>query len=312
MIFGGDIMTCQTGLIPRVGPKVREILGGADLFIANCEGPVLAGKKAARGFPWISFAMEEVFLRGLLGELGFSPSRCILSVANNHMGDLGLEGLWSTQDCLARMGVTAVGQGGEEYLPFLTLERNGFRLGIAAWTHWQNRRTFDDFPAVLRPRDVMGLDWREIKRDQRIDCLVGIPHWGVEFRHFPQPEEMRLARSLARKGFDILTGHHPHVLQPLEWLGKTPCSYSLGNVNGPPLPFLPWPIRLGAFFEISLVAEGLNRPRIAGFAVHPFFRRDVGGKECISLLEEGPTPLRQKLQNRINLLFPSPQAGDFR
>ena len=312
LVFGGDIMTSRTGSLPRVDPRLRETLRGADLFIANCEGPVSAGKKGAKGFLPVSFEMEEAFLRGFLEELGFSPSRCVLSVANNHMGDRGLGGLQATLVNLGRMGVTAVGQVEEGKPPILALEINGFRLGITAWTHWQNRRTFDDFPAVLRARDVLGWDWQEIKRNHKIDCLVGIPHWGIEFHHFPRLEERRLAESLVTKGFDILTGHHPHVIQPLEWLGMNPCFYSLGNVNGPPLPFLSWPIRLGAFFEVALVAEGSDRGRIAGFAVHPFFRREVGKKECLSLLEESPTPLRQKLQDRINRLFPFPQAGVFR
>ncbi len=255
--------------------------------------------------------MEEGFLRGVLGELGFSPSRCILSVANNHMGDLGLEGLRSTHDCLARMGVTAVGQGMDEFPPLVRLERDGLGLGIAGWTHWQNRRTFDHFPAVLRPRDITGLDWREIKRNQRIYCLLGLPHWGVEFRHFPRPEERRLARFLARKGFDILAGHHPHVLQPLEWLGITPCFYSLGNINDPPLPFLPWPIRLGAFFDIALFAEGRERGRISGFAVHPFFRLVFGGEERLFPVEKIRGPLGRKLMQRWNLLFPFSQSGIF-
>ena len=304
MIFGGDIMTCGKGLVPRVAPKVREILAGADLFIANCEGPVGPANKDEKGFPWINFGIEETFLSSFLEGLELSPSRCVLSVANNHMGDRALGGLQATLVNLGRMGVRAAGQveGGKP--PLLVQEINGFRLGITAWTHWQNRRTFDERPAVLRARDVLGWDWQDIKRNLRIDCLIGVPHWGFEFQHFPRAEERRLAESLVKKGFDILAGHHPHVLQPLEWLGKNPCFYSLGNVNGPPLPFLSWPVRLGAFFEVNLVAEGADRGRIAGFAVHPFFRRDVGGKEGLSLLEEAPTRLRQKLQDRINRLFP--------
>ena len=312
LIFGGDIMTSRKGLVPRLDSEFREILAGADLFIANCEGPVGPGMKGAKDFPWINFGIEETFLRSFLEELGLSPYRCVLSVANNHMADRGLEGLQATLANLGRMGVRTVGQVEGRNPPVLCLEMNGFRLGIAAWTHWQNHRTCDDLLAVLRARDVLGWDWQEIKRNHNIDCLVGVPHWGIEFHHFPRPEERRLAESLVEKGFDILTGHHPHVLQPMEWLGKNPCFYSLGNVNGPPLPFLTWPVRLGAFFEVGLVAGGSDRLRIGGFAVHPFFRRDVGGKEHLSLLEAARAPLRQRLQDRMNRLYPFPHAGHLR
>jgi poly-gamma-glutamate synthesis protein (capsule biosynthesis protein) len=312
MIFGGDIMTSRTGVVPRVDPGLREILAGADLFIANCEGPVVSGKKDKKVFPWINFQIEKTFLRFFLEEMALSPSRCVLSVANNHMGDRGLGGLQATLINLSKMGVRTVGEEKQGKTPLFCLRMSGFHLGIAAWTHWQNRRTLDDFPALLRARDVLGWDWQAIKKSHGINCLVGVPHWGFEFQHFPRPEERRLAESLLRNGFDFLAGHHPHVLQPLEWLGEKPCFYSLGNVNGPPLPFLSWPIRLGAFWEIALAAEGSDRARIVGSTVHPFFRRDVRGKECLSLLEEAPAQLRRKFKERINRLFPFPQAGFFR
>ena len=39
---------------------------------------------------------------------------------------------------------------------------------------------------------------------------------------------------MAENGADVILGHHPHVLQPIEWLegkdgAKTLCAYSLGN-----------------------------------------------------------------------------------
>jgi hypothetical protein len=36
-------------------------------------------------------------------------------------------------------------------------------------------------------------------------------------------------RFLAENGADIVVGHHPHVLQGLEWFGNVPIAYSLGD-----------------------------------------------------------------------------------
>ena len=304
VVFGGDIMTPFLRSVPGVAPELRRILGGADLFIGNCEGSLVIEKKAPKGIPRFHFDIEEGFLRVFLQELGLTPSRCVLSVANNHMGDRGLAGLDATLDRLRGMGVTAVGQHVEGQPPVHFLERSGLRLGIAAWTHWQNSRVFDHSVGVRRGRDVPTWDWRAIKEKRGLDGLIGIPHWGVEFRHFPRREEQKLAEDLVRAGFDVLAGHHPHVIQPLEWLGRSPCFYSLGNVNGPPIPFLPWPIRLGAFWELGLFTGGPNRGSPATWTIHFFFRQNIGGREWLLPLEGARGAERQKMEERLRLLFP--------
>jgi poly-gamma-glutamate synthesis protein (capsule biosynthesis protein) len=66
------------------------------------------------------------------------------------------------------------------------------------------------------------------------DVLVVSMHWGEEYRNRPSGEQEELARFLAGRDVDLILGHHPHVLQPYEYLdrpggGKTLCFYSLGN-----------------------------------------------------------------------------------
>ncbi|UOK59857.1 CapA family protein [Bacillus sp. OVS6] len=50
----------------------------------------------------------------------------------------------------------------------------------------------------------------------------------------PNEEQQELAKFLADQGVDLVIGHHPHVLQPMEWVEgqngkKTFVVYSLGN-----------------------------------------------------------------------------------
>jgi poly-gamma-glutamate synthesis protein (capsule biosynthesis protein) len=309
LIFGGDIMTPRYRAVPLVSPALKRTLAEADLFIANCEGPLVGKKRPSMLFPRTYFDLEEGFLRAFLEEMGLPPSKCVLSVANNHMGDRGWEGFRATVRCLHEMEITFAGDCPEGRSPLKAMEKNGLRLGFLAWTHWQNRRVFQDSSGVLRLRDVLDKDWRSHTIRQGIDCLVGMPHWGIEFRHFPRPEERGVAESLIKNGVKILAGHHPHVLQPLEWIGGRPCFYSLGNMSGPPFPFLPWPLRLGAFFEVCLFGGGAKRGEIAGFAVHPFLREKSGGGERLFSWQEARPPLREKVQARLQLLFPSPKAG---
>ena len=59
-------------------------------------------------------------------------------------------------------------------------------------------------------------------------------HWGQEGATTPNEEQKKYAQIMADNGADVIIGHHPHVIQPIEWIegangNKTLCVYSLGN-----------------------------------------------------------------------------------
>jgi len=54
-------------------------------------------------------------------------------------------------------------------------------------------------------------------------------HWGTEMAQIPSPRQRHWARQIVRAGADVVLGHHPHVLQPMEIIQGVPVVYSLGN-----------------------------------------------------------------------------------
>ena len=59
-------------------------------------------------------------------------------------------------------------------------------------------------------------------------------HWGEEYTTTPNNDQRELASKMASWGADVIIGHHPHVIQPVEWIDngngtKTLVAYSLGN-----------------------------------------------------------------------------------
>ena len=54
-------------------------------------------------------------------------------------------------------------------------------------------------------------------------------HFGNEYEHNPSWEQRKIASYLASLGVDIIIGHHPHVVQPIEFIDQTLVVYSLGN-----------------------------------------------------------------------------------
>ena len=62
------------------------------------------------------------------------------------------------------------------------------------------------------------------------DWVVVSLHWGLEYARTPVPRQTELSHLLAREGVDLILGHHPHVLEPVERIGDTLIFYSLGNL----------------------------------------------------------------------------------
>jgi poly-gamma-glutamate capsule biosynthesis protein CapA/YwtB (metallophosphatase superfamily) len=95
--------------------------------------------------------------------------------------------------------------------------------------------------AVIAAQDVIGkLDEAQLLQAVRqasavSDYLIVSMHWGNEYQAGPDERQQRLAKALADAGADLIWGHHPHVLQKMEWLPTADgrqvlVIYSLGNL----------------------------------------------------------------------------------
>lgn len=62
-----------------------------------------------------------------------------------------------------------------------------------------------------------------------VDLLVAQIHMGMQFAEVPSGNARSAARAAIDAGADIVIGHHPHVLQGMEWYKDRLIVYSLGN-----------------------------------------------------------------------------------
>ena len=63
----------------------------------------------------------------------------------------------------------------------------------------------------------------------KVDCIMVAMHWGNEYEHYPNYVQKNVAKYLASLGVNIIIGCHPHVVQPIDFIGDTLVIYSLGN-----------------------------------------------------------------------------------
>ena len=301
LAFFGDLMPPYRDRPPHVDPALREVFKSADLAIGNCEAVVL-GRTGSR---MNRLQMSAETLRRTLERLGIEPSRCVLSVANNHIGDRGVDGLARTVDALRGLGILVAGDQRRVENPITLAECRGLTLGVVAWTGWMNRAVFASTSGVWRTEEIAVQDWPRLKSDKEIDSLVASPHWGFEFQHFPRDDARGLAAELLCDGFDLIAGHHPHVLQPAEQIDRGLCFYSCGNLIPSPWISLSWAVRLANVVEVHLALEGEMRGRPVAYRVHPTVYRIIGREHALGTLDSLPPKGRARMADRVRMLFPS-------
>lgn len=212
-------------------PIARD-LADADLTFVNLETPV--SPSGDEGRPFV-FNVPAVALQALK-----AAGVDLVSFANNHVYDQGRRGFIESLDELEKVDLpyTGAGRTRAEAQKGLRIERNGIRLAVLGASQFFNAdETNVDDPAQPHANRIGdGRELIEAVRAARAetDFVIVSMHWGAEYQPQPRATEVELAHRLIEAGADVILGHHPHVLQPIELyrasdgrMGLT--IYSLGN-----------------------------------------------------------------------------------
>jgi len=244
LAFAGDVMLGRgiaralAGDWPAAFAKVAGPLIEADLAFANLESPLTIAPQVNNGHDLRTMPSAV----NALSAAGFD----LVSLSNNHALDAGEAGLAETITTLNSAGITGVVSHTAGRLAGRTL-RSPLRYQLFA---------FDD---SIVPLDVRAAA-RLIAAAEKADLVIVSLHWGGEYQAAPSPRQRFIAQSLARAGADLIIGHGPHVLQPVERMGKALVAYSLGNL----LFDQPYPddCRWGVILRVTLTARGNARTEL--------------------------------------------------
>lgn len=211
---------------------VRDTLAAADILFGNLESPI-----APVGHPYEHtgspvFSAPPVAADALV-RAGFD----VVSTANNHAWDAGLDGVFETVKQLDRVHLPHVGTGrtlADAHQPAIIV-RNGWRVAFFAVTRAYN-------PAPRRFYTHIGSHYiayadsawlypaiRRLKASGAADFVVVSIHAGTELADGPDEPLRQFLEGAVDAGADLCLGHHPHVLQPVEWYRGKPIAYSMGN-----------------------------------------------------------------------------------
>ncbi len=163
-----------------------------------------------------------------LANAGFTT----VSLANNHAMDHGIPGLRDTIDALDDAGLAHAGAGVDLDDAVRTDYQEHGDLTVAtlsftdAFVEGFIARSFQGGVLQADPGTFGPLIQQA---DQEADLVIAHFHWGEEYDLSPNADQREIAGFAAQAGADIVVGHHPHVLMPVERIDDTLVFYSLGN-----------------------------------------------------------------------------------
>lgn len=198
-------------VLEKLGGKENRFFEGIDFIFANLETAVVQEK--VQSGKEVTFQSNPKFLNILL-----KHKINLVSIANNHAYDAGRNGFYETVEHLKEYGITGVGDPKQvsELSSFQT-EKGGYKIAFVA---------FNNTDFKLQIQEALSL-LKEVRLQN--DFVIVSIHWGVEYSHLPSTFQKELAAQIVESGADVIIGHHPHVIQGMEFINGRPVFYSLGN-----------------------------------------------------------------------------------
>ena len=185
---------------------VYDILSQDDLTIANLETTFTDSTKRAD---------KQFTFKGPSDYTNILTSGSVeaVNLANNHTKDYLQKGYDDTLAALENSPVKYFGNG-----IYSIMEIKGVRIGMCGIQGWGSSSACKDIDEAM-----------EYFKANQTDLEIFSFHWGVERDYKQNDTQEKIARYAVDSGADLVLGHHPHVLQGVEYYNGVYIVYSLAN-----------------------------------------------------------------------------------
>ncbi len=207
---------------------VTPIISAADLAFGNLEGVLADGGKPAKACrsPRSCYLFRsptryaEHYRRA-----GFD----MLSLANNHARDFGLEGWAETMRALDAAGIHHSGREGE----FASLVAGSLKIAMLAFAVTKDSNLLHDYDLArstvgryANEHDIVIVSFHGGREGPD---AIHLPFAEEEYYGEPRGDVVYFARTMVDAGADLVIGHGPHVVRAMEIYKDRLIAYSLGN-----------------------------------------------------------------------------------
>ena len=208
--------------------KVLEFLNSGEHLVINVEGPLYMPPVTDEvdAIAALKHGMDPEVTR-FFNDIGAD----VWNICNNHIMDMGPEGMENTLKEAKRCEVKTLGAGmniDEARRPVIFNEAGGIGM-IGVGYQRACRKADENTPGCFSWSDMDAIkkSIEEIKKTCRW-CIV-IAHGGEEFTALPSPYTRDRYIEYLNLGADVVVSHHPHVPLNYELIGEKAIFYSLGN-----------------------------------------------------------------------------------
>ena len=303
LIITGDF--CPVNRIERITEDKRyelifndfaSVLEQGDFNITNLECPLYNGNEL---MPKIgtNLKVNESFV-DILKEGKFH----LVTLANNHIMDFGVNGLQSTMTICRKERIEFVGVGLDlhEARRIFYKTINGIRIAILNFAENEFSTTHGNYPGANPLNPIANFyDIQEAR--ENADFVFVIIHGGHEHYQLPSPRMQETYRFFVDAGADAVIGHHAHCYSGYEIYKSKPIFYGLGNFVFDSFGG----IRNGTWTEGFAVCFSMNDGAVS-FTLHPYTQ----GKEenpGVHLMKDSDLDLFYKNIDSLNRIICDPE-----
>lgn len=232
IIIGADLVPTQSNADLFREKKTKELVGedllallhNADYRVFNLEVPLTdtLSPLVKCGAALIAPTSSVAGIKELKTDL--------LTVANNHIMDQGVQGLDSTLRVLKRNGISYVGAGSDLSAAMKphVVEVQGKKIGIYACAEHEFSIAGENIPGANPFDPLESLDHVAELRG-KCDYVIVLYHGGKEHYRYPSPHLQKVCRKLVQKGADLVICQHTHCVGCEEKYENGTIVYGQGN-----------------------------------------------------------------------------------
>lgn len=191
--------------------KTAETLKNTDFTFINLESPLVENCPITT--EGMKFCADPKNIAGLK-----FAGIDIANLANNHANNYGSEGIKTTLSLLKNANILTTGVSGPVFK-----ESKGNHFAFLGYND-----TGAGNPMITPAnKNKIGQELNDAKT--KADVVVVAFHWGIEYTSQPTKRQQELAHWAIDSGANLVIGHHPHWIQPVEIYKGGIILYSLGN-----------------------------------------------------------------------------------
>jgi poly-gamma-glutamate synthesis protein (capsule biosynthesis protein) len=213
-------------LFKSIAPSFEK----SDFGFVNLESPLTTGGDAQ--------SWKDVVIKG---NPDLAPAMAksgidVVTMANNHAGDMGDSGLLDSIKYCEKNDISVVGAGKnlKEALAGCVLEtKDGNKVAFLGFTDVLpvGYPATSSSPGIAPGRADLNAVKKAIKAaKKKADYVVVAWHWNFEYKRAPSALEKSEGRAAIDAGADMVIAHHPHLLNGMEAYHGGLIVYSLGNL----------------------------------------------------------------------------------